>query len=484
MMPRLLCHHPEGIVAGPPGSLVITRNRRGSVLVGVLWCLALLSVVVIGVLHTARMDLLVVKNYGDRIQAHYLAVAGIEKAKALLYQDARERSRSGRHHSGALYDAPDQFREVTLGRGQFRVFRPGREDEGGGVLYGISDEESRLNVNVASADELGNLYGVTPDIVAAILDWRDEDNTVTPGGAEIEYYASMQPPYQPRNGPLQTVRELLMVRGVSRELLLGSAAPPNGLLAPEVDQPDESSLDSLNAGWAGLLTVDSSVKDITASGGERVNIQTADERSLTDVRGITSDIARAIVAYRGQNQFKSIADLLDVTAAQNQNQLGGSSGQAASGQDQSASAPNAQSPNGSASAPAGPKVVSEQLLMDIGDDVTAQNGEDLAGVVNINTASLDVLACLPGVSRDLAQAIISYRTSSGFFPNTACLLKVPGMNRDIFKQVAARVSARSETFRILSEGKVTSTGTRQRIQEIVHIGLNDLITLSYREDDL
>ena len=38
-------------------------------------CLALLSVVVIGVLHTARMDLLVVKNYGDKIQAHYLALA-------------------------------------------------------------------------------------------------------------------------------------------------------------------------------------------------------------------------------------------------------------------------------------------------------------------------------------------------------------------------------------------------------------------------
>jgi competence ComEA-like helix-hairpin-helix protein len=105
-------------------------------------------------------------------------------------------------------------------------------------------------------------------------------------------------------------------------------------------------------------------------------------------------------------------------------------------------------------------------------------------VVNINTASLDVLACLPGISRELAQAIISYRTSGGFFPNTACLLKVPGLTTDIFKQVAARVSVRSETFRILCEGNVTSTGTRQRIQEIVHIGLSDLTTLSYREDDL
>ncbi len=489
MMPRRLCQYLEGynpcmIAAYPEVCQANRTSRRGSVLVGVLWCLAVLSVVVIGVLHTARMDLLVVKNYGDRIQAHYLALAGIEKAKALLYQDARDRSRSGRHHSGALYDAPEQFRDVAFGRGQFRVFRRGREDEGGGTLYGISDEESRLNVNVASAEELGQLHGMTPDVVAAIQDWRDDDNTVTPGGAEIEYYAALQPPYQPRNGPLQTVRELLMVRGVSRELLLGSAAARDGLQATQGDDRDEGSLDHLDNGWAELLTVDSSVKDITASGGERVNIQSADERSLTGVQGITSDIARAIVAYRAQNQFRSLADLLDVTAAQNPNQLGGNPSQTSSGQDQSAPPPDVQSPNGSTSAPTGPKVVSEQLLMQISDDLTLENSGDLAGVVNINTASLEVLACLPGVSRELAQAIISYRASSGFFPNTAYLLMVPGMTRDIFKQVAARVSARSETFRILSEGKVTSTGTRQRIQEIVHIGLNDLTTLSYREDDL
>src|ERR1035437_8634901 len=349
------------------------------------------------------MDLLVVKNYGDRIQAHYLAVAGIEKAKALLYQDIRERSRSGRHHSGQLYDAPEQFRDVALGRGQYRVLRRGREDEGGGLKYGISDEESRLNVNVASEEELGKLDGMTPAVVTAILNWRHADNAPASGGAEWEYSASLQPPSQPRNGPLQTVRELLMVRGVSRGLLLGSDANRNGLLTAENDDREASSLSNWDTGWADLLTVDSSVKDITASGGDRVNIQSADERSLTGVRGITQDIARAIVAYRGQNQFKSLADLLDVTAAQNQNQLGQSSGGNATGQDQSAPPPNAQSPNSSPSAPAGPKVISEELLMEIADDLTVQTEAKLAGVVSINTASLEVLACLPGVSRDLAQ---------------------------------------------------------------------------------
>jgi hypothetical protein len=48
--------------------------------------------------------------------------------------------------------------------------------------------------------------------------------------------------------------------------------------------------------------------------------------------------------------------------------------------------------------------------------------------------------------------------------------------------VAPLVTARSETYRILSEGKVTSTGARQRIQVIVRVGLQDIQTLSYRED--
>ena len=145
---------------------------KASILVGLLWCLALLSVVVIGILHTARIDLMVVKNYGDRIQAHYLALAGIEKAKALLYLDAMTRKRSGKNHTGELYDAPEYFRDVVLGRGQFRVFRQGRRDEGGKIIYGVSDEESRLNVNRASTEELAKLYGMTPDVAAAIIDWR------------------------------------------------------------------------------------------------------------------------------------------------------------------------------------------------------------------------------------------------------------------------------------------------------------------------
>jgi competence ComEA-like helix-hairpin-helix protein len=429
------------------------------------------------------MDLLVVKNYGDRIQAHYLALAGIEKAKALLYQDARQRSRSARNHSGGLSDSAEQFRDVRFGRGQFRVFHRGRPDEGGGILYGVSDEESRLNVNNAAAEELNKLYGMTPDVVAAILDWRDEDSSVTPGGAEAEYYLSLQPPYLPRNGPVQTIRELLMVRGISAELLLARDRQQNGILETSDEPLNDSVNDMLDLGWAGLLTADSSVNNVTAAGVDRVDIQSADQAALAGVKGITTEIARAIVAYRAQNRFGSVADLLDVVASSNQNQPN-TPNDPNQPNPQSAAAQAPGAPGRQGSNPSGPRVIDENLLMDIADDLTVDSGSDLAGVVNINSAGLEVLAALPGLSRELAQAIIAFRQSSGFFPNVAWLLKVPGFTRETFKQIAPRISARSETFRILSEGKIASTGVRQRIQEIVHVGLRTLSTVSYREDDL
>jgi DNA uptake protein ComE-like DNA-binding protein len=460
-------------------------RQRASILVGLLWCLAILSVVVVSLLYTARLDLRVVNNHGDLIQARYLALAGVEKAKALLYQDARERRRSANHHTGQLYDSPQDFREVALGRGHFRVFRAGQPEDGGRLVFGISDEESRLNVNVASADELKRIQGMTAEIAAAILDWRDPDDTPTQGGAEAEYYSMLRPPYLPRNGPFESTLELLMVRGVSRDLLLGpgrgrtgaSASAARGGAAESESEPPE-------IGWARLLTVESSVRNLNAAGEERVNIQSADESSLSRVHGLSTDLAKAIVAYRGQNRLQGLADLLDVVAIRQENPPPPRPMQPA-GPGQPGQRPPVQPPPPAARpAPqgSGEKLISESLLMDIADDLTAEGGEDLPGVVNLNTADATVLACLPGIDESLAQAIVAYRQSAGFFANVAWLLKVPRMNRDIFKQAAPRVTVRSETFRIMSEGRIDSSGARQRIQVVVRVGRYDVETLSYREE--
>ena len=419
-------------------------REKASILVGLLWCLALLSIAVLGILHTSRMDLLVVKHYGDRIQAHYLALAGVERAKALLYRDSVNRRKTGKNHTGALYDDDADFHDVTLGRGKIRV------GHGYPATYGISDEESRINVNTASAEVLSKIEGMTGDIVAAISDWRGASNQVSAGGAGIDYYSSLIPPYLPRNGPIQTLRELLMVRGVTPQLLLGEGEPKSGMDDSDDALPVEN-------GWAPLLTVASRDENVNASGTARVDIKSADQNALTQVEGITPAIARAIVNWQRRGNFQSIADLLDVTGQ------GGGQG----------------NPGGGGN---GSQVIDHDLLMRIADSLTVGTDSSSQGWININTASLDVLKCLPGLDEARAHAIISYRQSSGFFANIAELLKVDGMTDEVLKRVAPYLTARSETFRVISEGRIASTGTRQRIQAILHVGPKEIQTLAYRED--
>ncbi len=440
------------------------RSRwRASVLVGVLWCVALLAVMVVGLLHTTRLDLRIARQQADKIQAHYLAIAGIEKAKALLLNDALTRSRSGVHHAAGLYDAPAHFRDVPLGRGQFRIIRPPSSDEAQAMMYGVLDEGSRLNINTVEAAELGKIVGLTPDVAAAIVDWRDGDNAVSPGGAEAPYYTSLQPPYLPRNASFQTLRELLMVRGITSDLLLGDPKPvTDGAPVGRTSAGSSSVGSELSSeeGWARWLTAHSKVENVDASGVARIPIQTADVGQLTGIQGITTDIARAIVAHRERNRFQTVIDLLDVRKGQQGRNVPGV-GQAS-----------------------GPTLINETLLKDIADRLTIEEGTELTGLVNANTASVEVLQCLPGMDRTLAEAVISHRRANGYFQSVADLLGVAGFNRELVKQLAPRFTTRAETFRILSEGRVGIDGVTQRIQAVVHVALQRVTTLAYREDDL
>jgi competence ComEA-like helix-hairpin-helix protein len=468
-------------------------TRRGSVLVAVLWCVALLSVVVVGALYSVRMNLEATKNFEDKVQAHYLALAGVEKAKALLFHDAAARKKSGKNHTGELYSETEAFRDVPLGRGKFRIIRQGTRDEGDKIVYGIRDEESRLNINTVGVDDLKKLEDMPPDVIASIMDWRDGDDNPTSGGAERDYYASLKPPYVPRNGEIQTIREMLLIKGVTADLLLGEDANANGLLDPEENDGDENPPkdnhnNALEAGWSGLFCVNSVVANRNAVGNPRVNVQTASENELTGVKGITPEIAKAIVAYRGRQKLENITDLMDVAALAPDRPQGNQPG---GQQNQPQPQPQQTQPDqqGQQNAPVqqpvqtvGPKLISQELFEDICDDVTTDNASTLKGVVNINTASVEVLSCLSLVTRELARAIVNHRESSGYYANIAGLLKVDGMTREIFKQIAPRITARSETFRILSEGRVTSTGARERMEVVVRLSGKYIDTISYREN--
>ena len=141
-----------------------SHAEKGSVLIGILWCVALLSVVVVGVLYTSRIDLTATKLHGDRIQAYYLALAGAETAKALIYEDSQDRGDRNTHHTGALYEDASQFQDINFSRGTFRVGHGERQNQDGTWTFGVRDEDGKLNINTASKEELAKLPGSSESI--------------------------------------------------------------------------------------------------------------------------------------------------------------------------------------------------------------------------------------------------------------------------------------------------------------------------------
>ena len=103
---------------------------------------------------------------------------------------------------------------------------------GDGLLTAqIEDERGKFNLNdlaaggdpnarkvkVLRAKRLFELMQVSPDLVDAIVDWVDQDEVPEPAGAESLYYQNLKPPYRAANAPLQTLRELRLIKGVTAE---------------------------------------------------------------------------------------------------------------------------------------------------------------------------------------------------------------------------------------------------------------------------
>ena len=60
------------------------------------------------------------------------------------------------------------------------------------------------------------------EIVDSLVDWLDSDDDELPYGAETPWYQSLQPPYEAGNGPFLMVGQLLLVKGITAELLYGT----------------------------------------------------------------------------------------------------------------------------------------------------------------------------------------------------------------------------------------------------------------------
>ncbi|MDZ7300439.1 MAG: general secretion pathway protein GspK [candidate division KSB1 bacterium] len=192
-------------------------QERGTLAVTALWMLALLTLLAAGLMRSTllgvRSDTLEIRA----TQAAWLARAGVQHAIAILLQEARKDS-----SCDALSDAWAQnealFKHVACGEGFFEIAHLPPEDSlGRKPVYGLVDENRKLNLNRMPADILLRLPGMNPEKVAALLDWRDADNLPHEGGAEDSYYMALASPYPCKDGDLDFVEELALVRGFTAE---------------------------------------------------------------------------------------------------------------------------------------------------------------------------------------------------------------------------------------------------------------------------
>lgn len=113
-------------------------------------------------------------------------------------------------YNQAWANAPKLFTGRSFPGGRFDV----TNDADGQRLSGCADESGKIDLNRAPPDVLERVFGDRGDVAAAVLDWRDPDDVRRFHGAEAADY----PDTKPRNGPFQSVDELLLVRGVSPDV--------------------------------------------------------------------------------------------------------------------------------------------------------------------------------------------------------------------------------------------------------------------------
>lgn len=167
-----------------------------------------------------------------------------------------------------------------------------------GADFGVEDESSKLNLltlplEIEEQDRaremLLHIPRMTMQIADAILDWLDADDSPRKFGAEQSYYATQgrQPPH---NGRLESLDELLLIRGITPELIYGADRNRNGLL----DADEETGSPQVDLGWVRYLTVTARESNQRNDGSPKIYLNLDDAAKLFDLLEVRLDTEQAL----------------------------------------------------------------------------------------------------------------------------------------------------------------------------------------------
>ena len=182
------------------------RSSRGAALITALLVVAAATTLASTLIWRLDLWMRQVETHRDLVQARLLAIAGIDWARAILADDART----------SAYDHASEPWGSKV---------PEMPAEGGEISGGLSDEQSKWNINnllsngKISQSELEvfqrllRLLQLPPELSLTVADWLDGPKEESPGGAEDAYYLGLKPPYRSANRELGDVDNLLRIRG-------------------------------------------------------------------------------------------------------------------------------------------------------------------------------------------------------------------------------------------------------------------------------
>lgn len=251
-------------------------SQSGVALILVLWVLAILMVIVLSFSFMVKTDGLSTWSFKGGTERKLIAEAGLERAVMELVYRNTYKDQTVELEGREVWKTDGTPYTGKLGAGYYTVR--------------ITDESGKIDINSltdASAIILKSLltnFGVSGEdadtIADSIMDWRDADDLTRLHGAESDYYQSLPNPYKARNADFETLEELLLVKGMTPEILYGSKD---------------------KKGIIDFLTVGSKMASI--------NVNAAPKEVLAALPNMTPEIAEAVINYRQSKEIKDPQEL-------------------------------------------------------------------------------------------------------------------------------------------------------------------------------
>jgi hypothetical protein len=140
-------------------------------------------------------------------------------------------------------------------------------------------------------------------ITDSILDWCSPNNTSRFSGAKDDYYTHLNPPYYCKNGPVDDLNELLLIKGMTPEIFWGSNATNHPVSAFQQHGGGAFADPTSGSGGGSFRNKDEPVypvglQELFSPMGGKLNINTASLKTLQLIPGMDESSAEAIIRQR------------------------------------------------------------------------------------------------------------------------------------------------------------------------------------------